>query len=160
MSPQIVNVHEAAANPGPTHKEATAAMHTPAMVVETTPVAQVSTEASDGFFRLREWQVRCFNELSASHNWIINAPMAAGKSFQISAMAADRLGHDDRLKVIIAVPQTVIAAGFRLNRIEFPDGTRVEWAIRPELDLCSENASQSTKHLLKFLNQAGTPNHM
>ncbi len=86
--------------------------------------------------------------------------MAAGKSFQISAIPADRLRRDDRLKVIIAVPQTVIAAGFWLNRIEFPDGSRVEWAIQPNLDLCSENASQSTKHLLKFLNETGIQSHM
>jgi hypothetical protein len=62
--------------------------------------------------------------------------------------------------VIVAVPQTIIAAGFRLNRIEFPDGSRVEWAVRPELDLCRESAFQSTKHLLKFLNDAGTQNQM
>src|SRR5215467_1190560 len=83
--------------------------------------AELSTETTDGFFRMREWQTRCFDQLSSSQNWIINAPMAAGKSFEICAIAADRLNRDENLRVIIAVPQTIIGAAFESNKIEYPD---------------------------------------
>src|SRR5258708_4853073 len=107
----------------------------PAMRLQIDPVATAPTESTDGFFRMREWQERCFTQLKASHHWIINAPMAAGKSFQICAIAADRLGRDKRLKVIIAVPQTIIAAGFRSNKIELPDGSRINWSVQSHHDL-------------------------
>ena len=37
---------------------------------------------------MREWQEECFDDLSRSHHWIVNAPTASGKSFVISAMLA------------------------------------------------------------------------
>src|SRR5579862_6812858 len=97
----------------------------PAIHLETAVVATVATKTSDGFDELREWQTRCFNKLRGRRNWVIIAPPAAGKSVEICAIAADRLRRDRDLKVIIAVPQTIIAAGFRANRIVLPDGTRV-----------------------------------
>lgn len=123
----------------------------PAMRIDIPAVATVPTETTDGFYRLREWQNLCFNQLRSTHNWIITAPMAAGKSFEICAIAVDRLIQDDTLKVLIAVPQTIIAAGFRFNKIELPDGTRVVWEIQSRHDLCGEKLTQSTRHLIKML---------
>jgi superfamily II DNA or RNA helicase len=123
----------------------------PAIHLETPVVATVATKTSDGFDELREWQTRCFNKLRGRRNWVIIAPPAAGKSVEICAIAADRLRRDRDLKVIIAVPQTMIAAGFRANRIVLPDGTRVEWTIQSGHDLCRERPQQSAAHLLGFL---------
>lgn len=123
----------------------------PALHIEIPRGAEPSTETTDGFLRMREWQTRCFDQLSSSQDWIINAPMAAGKSFEICAIAAGRLNRDEHLRVIIAVPQTIIGAGFESNKIEYPDGTRVVWEIGPSHDLCRETRTKSTTHLLNFL---------
>jgi superfamily II DNA or RNA helicase len=123
----------------------------PTIRIEIPAGAAFSTEATDGYYKMREWQVRCFDMLRDSQNWIINAPMAAGKSFQICAIAADRLSRDKNLKVIIAVPQTIIAAGFRLNKLELPDSTRVDWSVAPDHDLCRQTLRKSSAQLLKFL---------
>src|SRR5580698_2185568 len=123
----------------------------PALRREIPAAAALSTETTDGFYQMREWQQRCFGELRMSQNAIINAPMAAGKSFAICAIAADRLTRDEHLRVIIAVPQTIIGAGFESNKIEYPDGTRVDWNIQPSHDLCRENRAKGGAHLLNFL---------
>jgi hypothetical protein len=125
--------------------------HQPAIRIEIPAVATESTETAEGFYKMRAWQQRCFNDVKDSQYWIINAPMAAGKSFQICAVAADRLRRDEHLKVIIAVPQTIIAAGFRQNKIELPDSTRVEWSVAEGHDLCKQTFPKSSAHLLKFL---------
>ena len=126
----------------------------PALSIEIPQGAVLSTETTEGFFRMREWQTRCFDQLTASRDWIINAPMAAGKSFEICAIAAERLNRDEHLRVIIAVPQTIIGAGFESNKIEYPDGTRVVWEIQPSHDLCRETRTKSSAHLLNFLEGA------
>ena len=51
----------------------------PALRIAIPAGAALSTETTDGFYRMREWQARCFDQLSPSEDWIINAPMAAGK---------------------------------------------------------------------------------
>ena len=97
---------------------------------------------------------------SNSCNWIINAPTAAGKAFEICILAANRIKQDANLRVIIAVPQTIIGAGFRHNKIELPDGNRVDWHLHRKHDLCDEKSRQSTAHLLKFLNGPTSQNAM
>lgn len=121
----------------------------PAMRIEIPAAATSKTETTDGFFRKREWQIRCSNKSGNSRNWIITAPPAAGKSFEICSIAADRLKRDEQLRVIIAVPQTIIAEGFRTNKMILPDGTRIEWIIQSGHDLCKETPPQSASHLLK-----------
>jgi len=123
----------------------------PVMRIETPAGATMSTETTDGFYKLRKWQQTCFAKLRYCRNWIITAPPAAGKSFEICAIAADRLKRDDDLKVIIAVPQTIIAAGFRANKIVLSDGSKIEWVVQPGHDLCREAPQQSAAHLLGFL---------
>jgi hypothetical protein len=132
----------------------------PAMRIEIPAMPAESTETTDGYLRLRPWQERCLNALRDSHNWLINAPMAAGKTLEIVAIAVDRLTRNSDLKVIISVPQTPIAAGFRRYGLEMPDGSRFLWAVRPELDLCSASAKQNTKCLLGFLSGAPSRNLM
>jgi hypothetical protein len=124
----------------------------PAMRIEIRGVNTPSTATTDGFFRQRPWQLRCSTELAGQRNFILNAPTAAGKTFELCAIAHARVEEDTDLRVVIAVPQAIIGAGFRNNRIEMPDGNRICWQLDPAHDLCSENARQSTVRLLKFLN--------
>jgi DEAD/DEAH box helicase. len=129
----------------------------PAMRLQIAPIATTPPESVDGFLKLRDWQVRCLDELRGSRQFIINAPMASGKSLEICALASWWLAEDSSLKVIIAVPQTNIADGFRRNRIALPDGDRVEWAIKECHDLCRQSPKSSTAHLLGFLHAAAHP---
>lgn len=126
-------------------------IYRPALRLEIPATESASTETTDGYLRLRPWQVRCLNALKDSHNWIINAPMAAGKTFEIAAIAGERLKRNGNLRIIISVPQTPIAAGFRRYSIEMPDGNRLDWEMQPQLDLCSENTANTTTRLLEFL---------
>src|SRR5258708_7921959 len=66
-------------------------IYQPAIRIEIPPIPSLPTETTDGFYRMREWQKRCFDALRDSRNWIIKALMASGKSFEICAIAADAL---------------------------------------------------------------------
>jgi hypothetical protein len=90
----------------------------PAMRIEIRGVNTPSTAKTDGFFTQRPWQLRCSAELAGQRNFILNAPTAAGKTFELCAIAYARLEEDPGLRVVIAVPQAIIGAGFRDNRIE------------------------------------------
>ena len=97
--------------------------------------AEPTVLTADGFLKMRMWQARCFDALANSHHWIMNAPMAAGKSFLISALVGHALAKTPELKAIIAVPQTNIAAGFRQNKILLNDHSRLdlhEWHSRKQ----------------------------
>jgi len=113
-----------------------------------TPIKQKDTKI-DNYFLMRNWQEDCFNQLNHSSYWIINAPTASGKSFGISAIVADNLRDNPNMKVIIAVPQTIIASGFRYNCIQFPNGERVEFV--PFHDLCRSTPDSNIKYINNFL---------
>ena len=55
-------------------------LYRPAVRLEIPAVPVPPTETTDGYFKLRPWQVRCSAELSGHRNFILNAPMAAGSS--------------------------------------------------------------------------------
>src|ERR1039458_5686837 len=126
-------------------------LYHPAVRLEIQEVPTPPTETTDGYFKLRPWQVQCSAELAGHRNFILNAPMAAGKTFELCTIAAERLRRDGHLRVVIAAPQGIIVAGFRQNKIEMPDGTRVHWEVDPKRDLCGEKSRRSTASLLSFL---------
>lgn len=126
-------------------------IHQPAMRFEIPAVPTPPTETTDGFFRQRPWQLLCSAELAGHRNFILNAPTAAGKTFELCTIAAERLNRDENLRVVIAAPQGIIVAGFRENKIEMPDGARVHWQVRPGHDLCGEKSQRRAARLLKFL---------
>ena len=103
----------------------------------------------DGFFSMREWQEECFERLKDKNFWLINAPMASGKTFEIGCIAAYKLQANPKLRVIVAVPQTIIGAGFQDMRMEFPDGKRFHWV--PRHYLCADLPDSNTKRLLSWL---------
>ena len=123
--------------------------HVPAVRLPIEPKGLQSTNPADGYQIMRGWQDRAFDALQSSHHWILNAPMASGKTFLICALGANWLRTTPDLRVIIAVPQLMIAPGFRHNNFELPDGTRTTWKI--EVDLTHESAKNSTAHLLQFM---------
>lgn len=117
-----------------------------------TPIEYKETVVDGNYFTFREWQEECFNDLQDSNYWIINAPTASGKSFGISAILADYLMKNPNMKAIIAVPQTIIASGFRLNFIELPDGSRIDFV--PQHDLCRNSADSNVDYIISFLSGA------
>lgn len=101
-----------------------------------------STEKSDGFFAMRDWQVRAFEQLKNVPYMILNAPMGSGKSWLMCALSAFKMKRDASLKCVIAVPQTIIAPGFIHAKLQMPDGEQIEWYVKH--NLCSQIDSKGT----------------
>jgi hypothetical protein len=75
---------------------------------------------------LRGWQQRAYDALREHALRICVAPTGSGKSTLIKALAADELRRDPRNKVIVAVPQCLIARSFAASSI-LVNGTAVAW---------------------------------
>lgn len=109
----------------------------------------VGTIADDNYeivsnHKPRKWQSECFFQLKDEQFAIVNAPMGTGKSTMISYLVADRLSRDPDLKVLIVVPQTIIASGFMHSvLLSLPDGRQIEW--KPGLFLCDPDQSVASK---------------
>lgn len=85
---------------------------------------------------------------------MINAPMGSGKSFAICALAHTKIKSDPTLKVIIAVPQTIIASGFDNKRFVV-DGDEVCWNVAD--NLCHESSNATISKLTEFLSTTCLP---
>jgi superfamily II DNA or RNA helicase len=92
---------------------------------------------------LTAWQERCFHALRGNRFSILNAPMGSGKSVSISSLIADALHANPTVRAIIAVPQTLIADGFR----------PVDW--HPVKDLC-HGVEGNVEELISFLSEPPT----
>jgi superfamily II DNA or RNA helicase len=86
----------------------------------------------------RTWQTECYNTL-IDHKGIsiINAPTGSGKSTMISLLGSAKLLKDNNLKLIIAVPQTIIGKGFTKKNILLPGDIPVDWD--PGIQLCDKS---------------------
>ena len=86
----------------------------------------------------RAWQTDCYNTL-IDHKGIsiINAPTGSGKSTMISLLGSAKLLKDKNLKLIIAVPQTIIGKGFTKKNILLPGDIPVDWD--PGVQLCDKS---------------------
>lgn len=104
----------------------------------------------------RPWQLECLASLEDKRHWIVTAPMASGKTLLICALVFKKLAKDSALRVLISVPQTVIADGFTAEKFEV-EGERVNWTICGRNDLCSDSrdpiASSTIAHTLHWLNR-------
>ena len=100
----------------------------------------------------REWQSECYDSL-IDHKGIsiINAPTGSGKSTMISILGSAKLLKDDSIKLIIAVPQTIIGKGFSKKSILLPGDIPVDWD--PGVQLCGK----SSKNIDTLISWIKTP---
>lgn len=108
------------------------------------------TIVSDGFYSMREWQERAFDELKMSNRMILNAPMGSGKSWLMCLLSAFKMKANPSLRCILTVPQTIIANGFAEANLLMPDGEKLHWIAQH--DLCNERTSEGTiNYVIKWL---------
>ncbi|WP_166831554.1 DEAD/DEAH box helicase family protein [Thalassoroseus pseudoceratinae] len=80
-------------------------------------------------WKLRNYQQAAYDTANGEPRVIVNMPTGWGKSFLLCALAASDL-RDPLRKVVICVPQRIIAKGFvRKMKIELPDGDIVDWSV-------------------------------
>jgi hypothetical protein len=103
-----------------------------------------------GYYPLRPWQVNCHSELTTKTRRIINAPTGSGKSYMMTLLSVEDMLNNSKLKTIIAVPQTVIASGFRTVNVILPNGTKIHWVAGN--DLCNDKPTKgTTQALIEFI---------
>lgn len=111
------------------------------------PVGERPTLMSDGFFSMRGWQEKAFDELKNAPFMILNAPMGSGKSWMMCLLSACKMKKNTSLRCIIAVPQTIIAPGFASAKLQLPDGEKLIWC--PKHNLCNKESSKGTVNYIK-----------
>ncbi|MEZ5943930.1 MAG: DEAD/DEAH box helicase family protein [Planctomycetaceae bacterium] len=80
-------------------------------------------------WKLRDYQRNAYQTANGRSRVIVNMPTGWGKSFLLCALAASDL-RDPARKVVICVPQRIIAKGFsREKHIKLPDGEMVDWSV-------------------------------
>ena len=104
---------------------------------------------------LRASQRGAFEALRDVQFGILNAPTGWGKSLVLCALAgSDLLGNPNR-KVVVCIPQKIIAKGFiGANRIMLPGRRLINWDVRH--NLCAE-LTEKVDHLLAFLMKPTLP---
>jgi hypothetical protein len=113
-------------------------------------IAVKPTAMSGGFYAMREWQGEAFDLLKMARYMILNAPMGSGKSWLMCLLSAYKMKQDDKLRCIIAVPQTIIANGFAEANLLMPDGEKLPWIAQH--NLCSEQPNEGTiAYVIKWL---------
>lgn len=111
------------------------------------PIGEKPTVMSDGFFSMRGWQEKAFDELKDAPFMILNAPMGSGKSWMMCLLSACKMKKNTSLRCIIAVPQTIIAPGFANANLQLPDGENLIWC--PKHNLCNKESSKGTVNYIK-----------
>ena len=104
-------------------------------------------------WKLRPDQQKAFHAIHGKSRVIANMPTGWGKSFLVCSVSAADLLQDER-KVILCVPQRIIAEGFKKQRrIELPDGKVLAWRL--PRNLC-DPTPEKVAQLLDFIQ---TPAH-
>ena len=99
---------------------------------------------------LKEWQVEAVTQLTNEKYFIIQAPTGAGKSYGLCSLAYEKIKNDRQLKVVFAVPQTIIASGFVDKAFVSAFGDKVDF--NPHANLCSDYTNEGTvRDFLGFL---------
>jgi superfamily II DNA or RNA helicase len=92
-------------------------------------------------WKLRDHQRPAFDTANGRSRVIVNMPTGWGKSFLLCALAASDLQETSR-KVVLCVPQRIIAKGFVQEKIiELPDGTIVPWSV--PRNLCGASTAKA-----------------
>jgi hypothetical protein len=102
------------------------------------------------YHSLKEWQVEAVTQLTNEKYFIIQAPTGAGKSYGLCSLAYEKIKNDRQLKVVFAVPQTIIASGFVDKTFVSAFGDKVDF--NPHANLCSDYTNEGTvRDFLGFL---------
>jgi len=100
-------------------------------------------------FRMRPIQKRAYEALYGQQFQILNAPTGAGKSLQIIFSSAREMDENPKQKVLIVVPQTIIAKGFGPCTLVYPDGKHLSWD--PGYNLCDATERERVAKVREFL---------
>lgn len=126
------------------------------------PIGQIPKVYADRTFKMRSMQAEAYAALADKRHVIINAPTASGKTLAICWILAKRLIESPQRKAIIAVPQTIIASGFRgYFNLSFTNETDekidslgpARWS--PAHYLCRDTKESNISQLLSFLGREG-----
>ncbi len=100
---------------------------------------------------MREMQERAYAEREAQY-LLIKAPPASGKSRALMFIALDKIYHQGLKKIVIVVPEKVIANSFRKTKLSL-DGFFADWEPNPQYDLCGPGVERNkVQSLVDFLN--------
>jgi len=130
------------------------------------PLGRIPKIYANDVFKMRKMQVDAFNSLIDKPYAIINAPTASGKTLAICWVIAKRLHDNPHKKAIIAVPQTIIADGFKgFCNLKFVDENdnlvldkdiTIPWS--PMHYLCQDTQESNISQIHSFLSRKGNKN--
>jgi hypothetical protein len=105
-----------------------------------------------------EWQGRCLDGNKDERFFTVNAPTGSGKSTLILFDSEYKLNTNQFDKILIAAPQSIIAAGCAKTDILRPDGKRCN--LQPTLNLCDGKLLGSTvSQVIAWLRDKHTTNN-
>lgn len=97
--------------------------------------AQTGKSVNTDSLGMREMQQRAFAQRAAKY-LLIKAPPASGKSRALMFIGLDKLYHQGRKKVIVAVPERSIGESFASTELS-DYGFWADWEVKPENNLCT-----------------------
>lgn len=116
-----------------------------------TKYAQTGQSTTVNSMGMREMQERVYTARDAQY-LLLKAPPASGKSRALMFIALDKLHNQGLRKVIVAVPEKVIASSFRKADLA-SYGFFADWDPNPNYNLCAPGGDRSkVQSFLEFLN--------
>lgn len=113
--------------------------------------AQTGASVHTNELGMREMQQRVYAQREAQH-LLVKAPPASGKSRALMFVALDKLLHQGRKKVIVAVPERSIGASFSTTNLT-THGFYADWEIEERNNLCDPGSSAGkVDEFIRFLN--------
>lgn len=115
--------------------------------------AQTGESVNTDSLGMREMQQRAFAQRAANY-LLIKAPPASGKSRALMFIGLDKLYHQGRKKVIVAVPERSIGESFASTKLS-DYGFWADWEVKPENNLCTPGGpAAKVKGFTRFMEGA------
>ncbi len=127
------------------------------------PIGTMPTTYGINTYRMRKCQIQAFKTCFQEKFTILNGPTASGKTLMGCYILAPELANDKTKKAIFAVPQTIIADGFKgPYKLQYTDEQEntihqheiINWAPIHDLTV-STNAESNREYIKSFLSRAG-----